>query len=154
MKIAISLFNILNFATILILTSCSPSGPSDAEILEIAKKDFIGTSSSLLIEIKIIEKKSSRNLSERSDQVVFPVTVSCNYVRQGFKTGWIAGGGSDYFEPYYEDTEYKSVREFLIGIDNFQRWIIVDSRTIQTETTEHRRPASKTMELFYSDRKQ
>jgi len=143
----------LSATVIVLLTTCSPSGPKDEEVLELAKKKFLGNSSNFLIAIKIQERKSSRELSERNHQVVFPIAVQCNYIRQGFKTGWIAGGGSSYFEPYYEDTEYNSVREFLFGKDNFERWIIVDSRNVQTNTVEHQRPASKSMEQFYRGKK-
>jgi len=146
----VSLLLSLLIATTASLSSCSIGGPSDSEVLELAKKDFTGSSRTFLVEIKIEGRKSSKDLY---GQKVFPVTVKCDYVSEGFKTGWIAGGGSSYFEPYCDDTEYNSVREYLLGKDNFDRWAIVDSRNGQTETTTHRRPASKSMESFYGARK-
>jgi len=72
MKVTNTLLTILNIITLIFLTFCTPSGPNDKEILELAKTKFIGSSTStFLLNIKIEEKKSSRNLSERNDLVIF-----------------------------------------------------------------------------------
>lgn len=133
---------------ILFLTSCSPKGPTDDEVLELAKQKFIGYSPTIIIELKIENRKSSSKISER---IIFPITIKSNYIYQGLKTGWIAGG--PYFEPNYDDYEYNAVIECLIAKDHFDNWKIVDSKNIQSETTKHRRPVSRSMEDFYRDRK-
>lgn len=133
-----------------IIMSCA-SGPKDAEVIELVKKECLGPSD-FLLEMKI-EKKGGARKPERYNIAVYPVTVSYRYIRKGLLYGWVAGTSVPYFEQYYEDTEWHVVTEFLIGKDQFNEWDIVDSRRLEyKEVQKHKRPKTKSMEEYYANR--
>jgi len=127
------------------LVSCA-KGPSDTEVINLVKKERIG--SGLLLEMKIEKKGGARKVY---GSYLYPVTVKYRYITEGLRYGYVEGGGGDYFGPYYEDYEWNNLEEFLFIKNKFGSWEIENSRLIENKSTTHHRPEAQTMEKFYQE---
>lgn len=123
------------------LYSCS-SGPSDDVVIKLA------TPPGLVSKIEVQKRGKSSKIGKTK---VYSATVFIKGIQSGMLFGYI---GECPEAQCYQDTEYEMVKEFLIGKDEWDKWDVYKSRTIEEKKLQQFwRPKSKSLEEFYKDYK-